>query len=125
MSLAYRDFLPWAPGAYGPGAVTEWEPLPMVVGRVNQWLTAGGLRAVSLETLLLPAAKRVPLNSNAGALLERCDEDYAWVQVVRVWYEVPPVAPILTESTPAQAPMSPTLPEIPTALDEQKYQPPA
>lgn len=100
MSLAFKDFTPrqMAPGR-SVGA-SQWESLASVVERANQWLAAGGMQVVNVETLLLPAAKTIPPNSTAGGVVERWDEDHAWVQVVRVWHE------ILIAAPPASAPPS-------------------
>jgi hypothetical protein len=91
MALAYQDFTPHL--LTSPSARRmEWEMLPSVVIRVNQWLATAGLKAFTVETLVLPSSKSAPTNSNAGGVVERWDEDHAWIQVVRVWYEVPPPA---------------------------------
>ncbi len=67
----------------------QWEPLTGVVARASQWLESAGLRAVSVETLLLPIGKNASPNSAAGSSVERWDEDHLWLQVVRVWHEAP------------------------------------
>ncbi len=68
----------------------QWEPLTGVVGRASQWLDSAGLKAVSIETLMLPVGKHASPNPASGSNLERWDEDHQWLQVVRVWYEAPP-----------------------------------
>jgi hypothetical protein len=74
-----------APARGSAGA--QWEALATVVERANQWTASVNVRVVSVETLLLPAAKLAPPHSGAGGMMERWDEDHAWVQVVRVWVE--------------------------------------
>jgi hypothetical protein len=84
-----------------------------VVERANQWIAGSGLRVVSVETLLLPAAKLAPPHAGAGGLTERWDEDHSWVQVVRVWLETPAAgAPNQSSVSPPGAsgfPSGPTL----------------
>ena len=89
MALAFRDFSPHLLSAPRRGVPTQWEPLTNVVTRANQWLDSAGLRAVSIETLLVPVSKHAAPNPTAGSNLERWDEDHLWLQVVRVWHEVP------------------------------------
>jgi hypothetical protein len=104
MALAFRDFSPHLLSAPRRGVPSQWEPLPGVVARANQWLDSAGLRAVSVETLLLPVGKHAAPNPATGSSVERWDEDHFWLQVVRVWHEVPvagaPVPP------PVSAPAS-------------------
>jgi len=90
MALAFRDFSPHLLAAPRRGVAAQWEPLTGAVGRANQWLDTAGLKAVSIETLLLPVGKHAAPNPASGSNLERWDEDHQWLQVVRVWYEVPP-----------------------------------
>jgi len=95
MALAFRDFSPHLLAAPRRGVAAQWEPLPGVVTRANQWLDSAGLRAVSVETLLLPVGKNAAPNPASGSNLERWDEDHQWLQVVRVWYEAPTIgAPV-------------------------------
>jgi hypothetical protein len=71
-----------------------------VVERVNQWQAQGGRRVLNVETLLLPVGKRDGVKPSDGGSFARWDEDYHWVQVVRVWHEPAPEAvmpPVLTE----------------------------
>ncbi len=100
MALAFRDFSPHLLSAPRRGIATQWEPLIGVVGRANQWLDANGLRAVSVETLLLPVGKNATPNPASGSNVERWDEDHLWLQVVRVWHEVPPAGPPVPRPTP-------------------------
>ncbi len=87
MALAFRDFSPRLMAPARRGSPAQWEPVVSVVQRANQWLESEGLRAVNVETLLLPMGKTAqPLSSTAGSV-ERWDEDHIWVQVVRVWHE--------------------------------------
>jgi len=106
MALAFRDFSPHLLSAPRRGVATQWEPLPGVVARANQWLDSAGLRAVSVETLLLPVGRHAAPNPAAGSNVERWDEDHVWLQVVRVWHEVPvanlPVPPTMSAAGPSQ-----------------------
>jgi hypothetical protein len=111
MALAYRDFSP-RPSSLKAAGRMEWEPLSAVVERVNQWLAQTGLHAMNIETLLLPVTRLAPLNSNAGGMAQRWDEDHALAQVVRVWYELPPagvpaVQPAVAAAVPETATVSP------------------
>ncbi len=90
MALAFRDFSPHLLAAPRRGVAAQWEPLTGAVGRANQWLGAAGLKAISIETLLLPIGKNASPNPASGSNLERWDEDHLWLQVVRVWYEALP-----------------------------------
>jgi len=97
MALAFRDFSPHMTATPRGGVPAQWEPLTGVVARANQWLDSAGLRALSVETLLLPVGKNAAPNPASGANVERWDEDHQWLQVVRVWHEtgvtaVPPKA---------------------------------
>lgn len=82
-----------------PGGVA-WEPLPAVIQRVNRWQADHRVRVINVETLLMPALKKEPLNPATGGVVVRWDEDHAQVQVVRVWYEelpAPVSPPVLPE----------------------------
>jgi hypothetical protein len=92
MAIAFRDFSPHLLSAPRRGVAAQWEPLVGVASRANQWLDSNGLRAVSVETLLLPVGKNATPNPASGANVERWDEDHQWLQVVRVWHEVPPTS---------------------------------
>lgn len=113
MPLAFRDFLPrqMAPARGSAGA--QWEAVASVVERANQWLAAAGFRVISVETLLLPAAKLAPPHAGAGGLTERWDEDHSWVQVVRVWHETTATgAPSEQPATPSPSPTYPGAPAV-------------
>ncbi len=95
MALVFQDFTPRLMARARRGGPAQWEPVTAVVQRASQWLELAGMRAVNVETLLLPLAKSAqPLSSAAGSY-ERWDEDHQWVQVIRVWYEAqaPVVSP--------------------------------
>ena len=102
MPLAFRDFSPHLLSAPRRGVATQWEPLTGVVARASQWLDGAGLRAISIETLLLPVSKHATPNPSAGSNLERWDEDHLWLQVVRVWHEAAPAS----ASVPPPPPVS-------------------
>ena len=106
MALAFRDFSPHLLAAPRRGVVGQWEPLTGVVGRANQWLDSAGLKALNVETLLLPVGKNASPNPASGSNVERWDEDHQWLQVVRVWYEAPPSPGLVP---PAVAPASHSL----------------
>jgi hypothetical protein len=100
MALAYQDFWPMSSAVRrAPGGVA-WEPLPAVIQRVNRWQADHRVRVINVETLLMPALKKEPLNPATGGVVVRWDEDHAQVQVVRVWYEelpAPVSPPVLPE----------------------------
>jgi hypothetical protein len=119
MTLAYQDFWPSTlPMRRAPGGVA-WEPLAVMMERVNKWLETCTGRVINVETVLIPVAKKGPATATAGGTLVRWDEDHAWVQVVRVWYEVvvtPPVLPAAqSPSAVAETPVYPAVVENPAA----------
>ncbi len=90
MALAFHDFTPRQVAPARRGSPAQWEPVAAVVQRASQWLEMSGLRAISIETLLLPLGKNAqPISATTGSH-ERWDEDHLWVQVVRVWHEAAP-----------------------------------
>jgi hypothetical protein len=98
MTLAYQDFWPGTlPMRRSPGGLA-WEPMAVMLERVNAWRATCPGRVINVETLLLPVARKKAVNAGAGGMQVRWDDDHTWVQVVRVWYEVEGSPPVLPET---------------------------
>jgi hypothetical protein len=85
--LAFKDF--------SPAIVKE----SMITGKVhadfhscveeaNAWMRCSGIVPISVETLTLPNADQL---SSRGSYYSSCDFPTCWLQVMRVWYDVPPL----------------------------------
>jgi hypothetical protein len=86
MAIASKDFVP-ATNRSGIFTI-DYEPHASVVARANEWMVRIGARVVNVETILLP---NITSESQAGQNDLRTSGDISshWLQVVRVWYDVP------------------------------------
>jgi hypothetical protein len=92
MPLACQDFVP---------AVTqsgffssEFEALPVVLARANEWMRHTGVRVINVETVVLPNLGTERASELNGVRISGESSSH-WFQVIRVWYETEaePTAP--------------------------------
>ena len=112
MALAYQDFSPQSAPARRVRGGIAWEPLPGVLERVNAWQAGKSVRIINVETLVLPVGKRETVKPGEGGALARWDEDQAWVQVVRVWFE--PLAAVVLPPVLAAPETAPVISPVQT-----------
>ena len=87
MPVNYQDFFP---AVLKSGIFQmEYEAIPAVIVRVNEWVLAAGVNIVNIETVVLPNVQNPETASKSGLIV---GEISAWYQVVRVWYEGEPRA---------------------------------
>jgi hypothetical protein len=84
MQIAYKDFFPRLVTA--GFFADEYESLPGVVERANQWLSDSDLVVLNIETVVLPNIGRVTDASQTG-IRTSGEMSSFWYQVVRVWYK--------------------------------------
>jgi hypothetical protein len=86
MTLGYKDFLPilLESGFFKK----KFEDLPTTLVRANKWLATSGLKIVNVETVLLPNVSR-EAETSISCLFTGGETASAWIQVIRVWYQVP------------------------------------
>ena len=84
--IVYQDFLPNP--VPGGGLATEYEPLPSVVVRVNEWIAATKVDVVNIETVLLPNIVTLTTAGDTAksTLHTSSDMGSRWYQIVRVWF---------------------------------------
>lgn len=91
MKINFQDFVP-AVVRSGFFSGTDYEPLPHVVRRANQWVEQTGARVLNIETVLLPNLQSDQDTSQSG-IRTSGDVSSHWHQVVRVWHESPTALP--------------------------------
>ncbi|MFN9374085.1 MAG: hypothetical protein ACK6D3_19550 [Planctomycetaceae bacterium] len=79
--LTYRDFRPQPLEKNFLGAVSKYEPMPVLMARINAWIESESIQPLNVETLLVPALVeelQSELNLDPSLVLH--------LQTVRVWY---------------------------------------
>jgi hypothetical protein len=88
--LRYQDFVPKVvkPAAFLSPA--EYESFDAALAEANQWIAANRIRAVNIETVMLPNIwSRFEEGSRDTSLGTSGESPSFWHQFIRVWYEPP------------------------------------
>ena len=92
--IEFQDFLPPhrpASGTIFAAKRAATESLNEAVASANQWIEAGAVRVLNVETVVLPNLyRRDEEGSTDGDLRTSGDMSSRWYQFVRVWYRPNP-----------------------------------
>jgi len=87
--ISFKDFSPPISGSnFFSG--TNFMEFQECLREANSWMHASGIVPLSVETLLLPGQEP---DSSSGGYQQLCEGWTTWRQVLRVWYNLPPLPP--------------------------------
>jgi hypothetical protein len=91
MTLAYRDFVPRRTAQPSGWFWTKdifYESFDEALESANRWIEDGGVRVLSVETVVLPNIwEEYEEGTTDAALRTSGDSSSYWHQFIRVWYE--------------------------------------